>query len=282
MIRLGPLRGRIALARNAVGRAATVAGTGALAAGTFTPDLYATSMTCTIACAGWAALWSATLPRNTVGNTSMALYLTPSLSMAALLTAQHLVPGIDWWWQLLADAVWTGGVWALRPARLARVFAGRESSLTPDAIEQTNELLVQDTVQTGPQHPMAAFWAQHVAIEGGAAANTVLEQIERTGPESMTGVIRSTIPGKPVPKIDLLELSAAINWPEDEITIAPVPRQGAGVRRLTVGQAPEEAMDLQTAWAKLIAPKGMPGTVITQIRAVDVPDTDGEGKELPA
>ncbi|MFJ2574981.1 hypothetical protein ACIOYT_31765 [Streptomyces halstedii] len=32
--------------------------------------------------------------------------------------------------------------------------------------EQTQELLVQETVQAGPQHPMATFWASHVAIEG--------------------------------------------------------------------------------------------------------------------
>ena len=279
MIRLGPLRGRIALARNAVGRAATVAGTGALAAGTFTPNPAPTSMTAAVLCAGWGTLWSATLPRNTVGNTAMALYLTPSLSLAALLTAQHIVPGIDWWWQLLADVVWTAAVWKVRPARLARILAGREPSLTPEAIAQTKEMLA---TPAGPQHPMAQFWAQHVALEDGAAPHTVLEHIQRTGPESMTAIIRSTLPGKPVPKIDLLELSAAINWPEDDITITPVPRQGAGMRRLTVGQAPPAAADLHTAWEEHIAPKGMPGTVITAIRAVDVPDSEGEGKELPA
>ncbi|MFE6946083.1 hypothetical protein [Streptomyces chartreusis] len=282
MISLGPLRGRLALARNAAGRAATVAGTGALAAGTFTPDLYSPSITATMLCAGWGALWSATLPRDINGNTAMALYLTPSGSMAVLLTAQHIVTGIDWWWQLLADAAWTAGVLWVRPARLARVLVGREKSLTPQAIEQTKEILAQDTGQAGQQHPMATFWASEVAIEGGAAPNTVLEQIEQTGPQSMTAIIRSTLPRKPVPKIDLLELSAAIKWPEDEIGITPVPRHGADVRRLTVGEAPAQAMDLQTAWQTLIAPKGMPGTIITAVRAVDVPDTDAEGKELPA
>ncbi|MFD8938587.1 hypothetical protein ACFV0R_25610 [Streptomyces sp. NPDC059578] len=280
MIRLGPLRGRFAPARNAVGRAATVAGTGALATGAFTHDLYTPAVLAALGCAGWGALWSAALPRNAVGHTATALYLSPSLSMAALLTAQRIVPGIDWYWQLLADAGWTAIVLYVRPARVARVLAGREKSLTPEAIEQTEVLLAADTGPAGPQHPMAVFWADRVAIEGGAAPNTVLEQIERTGEESMTAVIRSTLPGKPVPKIDLLELSAAINWPEDDIAITPVPRQGAGVRRLTVGQAPEEAMDIHTAWEKLIAPKGMPATVITQIRTVTIPDEDT--KELPA
>ncbi|UDM05564.1 hypothetical protein [Streptomyces longhuiensis] len=280
LIRLGPLRGRVALVRNTVGRVATVAGTGALATGTFTHDLYGPSVLAALGCSAWATLWSVTLPRDTVGNTAMALYLSPSLSMAALLTAQRIVPGIDWYWQLLADAGWTAAVLLVRPARMARILVGRERSLTPEAIEQTQELLATDPVQ-GPQHPMAAYWAQHVAIEDGAAPNTVLEQIERTGPESMTAVIRSTLPGKPVPKIDLLELSAAINWPEDDIHIDPVPRQGAGVRRLTVGDAPEDQMDIYTAWEKNIAPKGMPGTVITQIRTVDIAD-DTEGKAHPA
>ncbi|MEE1931440.1 hypothetical protein V1J52_25295 [Streptomyces sp. TRM 70351] len=280
MIRLGPLRGRFALARNAFGRAATVAGTGALATGTFTHDFYGPCVLAALGCSAWGALWSATLPRNAAGTTAMGLYLAPSVSMAVLLTAQRIVPGIDWYWQLLADAGWSAAVLYVRPARMARVLVGREKSLTPQAIEQTQELLAQETAPAGPQHPMAAFWAQHVAFEGGAAPNTVLEQIERTGEESMTAVIRSTLPGKPVPKIDLLELSAAINWPEDDIAITPVPKQGAGVRRLTVGQAPEEALDPYTAWEKLIAPKGMPGTVITAIRTVDLPVE--ETKELPA
>ncbi|MFJ2574980.1 hypothetical protein ACIOYT_31760 [Streptomyces halstedii] len=60
----------------------------------------------------------------------------------------------------------------------------------------------------------------------------MLEQIERTGDDSMSAVICSTLPGKPVPKIDLLDLSGAINWPEDDIAITPVPRQGAGVPTL--------------------------------------------------
>ncbi|MFF0386872.1 hypothetical protein [Streptomyces sp. NPDC004286] len=279
MIRLGPQRGRFALARNAFGRVATVVGTGALATGAFTHDFYGASVLTALGCAGWGALWSLTLPRDAAGNTAMGLYLAPSVSVVALLTAQRIVPGIDWYWQLLADAGWSAAVLYVRPARLARVLAGREKSLTPEAIEQTQVLLAADTDQSGPQHPMAGYWAQHVAIEGGAAPNTVLEQIESTGEESMTAVIRSTLPGKPVPKIDLLELSAAINWPEDDIAITPVPRQGAGVRRLTVGQAPEEAMDIYSAWEKFIAPKGMPSTIITAIRTVDIPDE--EAKELP-
>ncbi|MCE0446806.1 hypothetical protein LT493_26110 [Streptomyces tricolor] len=91
MIRLGPLRGRFALARNAFGRVATVAGTGALATGAFTHDFYGPSVLAALGCAGWGALWSLTLPRNAAGNTAMGLYLSPSVSMAALLTAQRII-----------------------------------------------------------------------------------------------------------------------------------------------------------------------------------------------
>ncbi|MEU0219968.1 hypothetical protein ABZ281_35015 [Streptomyces sp. NPDC006265] len=220
--------------------------------------------------AGYGTIWSATLPKGRALDAAMALYLSPSLSLAALLTTQRVWSGLDWWWDLLADAVWTAVVLRVRPARIAKVLAGREPSLTPQAVEQSRELLVE-TAPAGPQHPAAAFWAQRVAIEDGAAPNTVLEQVEETGGRTMRAVIRSTLPGKPVPTINLLELSAALNWPEDELSITPVPRQGAGVRRLTVGTAPaEEADDPYTHWAQNVAPKGMPGTVITSIRAVNI------------
>ena len=271
MIALGPLRGRIALARDVFGRAATVAGTGALAAGICRPDTYNTTMTATVLAAGYATVWAATLPRGRAFDAAMALYLAPSLSLAAMLTTQRVWTGLDWWWQLLADAVWTAAVWKVRPARLAKVLSGREPSLTPEAVEQSQELLVDTAAPAGPQHPAAAFWTERVAIEGGAAPNTVLEQVDETGDCSVRAVIRCTIPGKPVPKIDLLELSAALNWPEDELAITPVPRQGAGVRRLTVGTAPADAADdPYTHWAQNVAPKGMPGTVITSIRAVTI------------
>ncbi|MGW0836525.1 hypothetical protein [Streptomyces prunicolor] len=271
MIPLGPLRGRFALARDVFGRAATVAGTGALAAGAFWPDTYNTTMTATVMAAGYATIWSATLPRGRAQDAAMALYLSPSASMAVMLTTERVWSGLDWWWALLADVLWTAAVLKVRPARMAKVLTGREPSLTPAAVEHSRELLADTATPAGPQHPAAKFWAERVAIENGAAPNTTLEQVEDTGGRSMRAVIRSTLPGRPVPKIDLLELSAALNWPEDELAITPVPRQGAGVRRLTVGAAPaEEADDPYSHWAQNVAPKGMPGTVITSIRAVTI------------
>ncbi|WP_328765399.1 MULTISPECIES: hypothetical protein [unclassified Streptomyces] len=271
MIPLGPLRGRFAAVRDVFGRVLTVAGPSALVAGAFWPSTYSATMTATVLAAGCGTVWAATLPKGRQFDAAMALYLSPSLSLAALLTTQHIWSSLDWWWELLAAGAWAAAVWFIRPARIAKVLAGREPSLTPESVEQSRELTEQQAGPAGPQHPQAAFWAQRVAIEDGAAPGTVLEQIEQTGPQSMRAVIRSTIPGKPVPKIDLLELSAALNWPEDELAITPVPRQGAGVRLLTVGAAPaEEATDPYTHWAENVAPKGMPGTVITSIRAVNV------------
>ncbi|MCZ4125012.1 hypothetical protein [Streptomyces sp. H39-S7] len=270
MIPLGPLRGRIAQVRDVFGRVLTVAGTGALAAGAFWPHTYSATMTATVVAAGYATVWSATLPKGRALDAAMALYLSSSVSLAALLTTQRIWSGLDWWWDLLGAALWTAVVLKVRPARIAKVLAGREPSLTPAAVETSRELLVE-AAPAGPQHPAAAFWAQRVAIEGGAAPNTVLEQVEETGGRSMRAVIRSTLPGKPVPTINLLELSAALNWPEDELQITPVPRQGAGVRRLSVGTAPAEQTDDPYAhWAQNVAPKGMPGTVITSIRAVTI------------
>lgn len=149
MIRLGPLRGRFALARNAVGRVATVAGTGALATGAFTHDLYGPSVLAALGCAGWGAAWSLTLRRDATGNTAMGLYMAPSVSMAALLTAQRIIPGIDWYWELLADAGWTAAVLYVRPARVARVLVGREKSLTPRPLSRPRSSWSRRTSRPG-------------------------------------------------------------------------------------------------------------------------------------
>lgn len=265
MISLGPLRGRVAVARNHAGRAANLAGTAALTASALDPHWYGYSLAGALAAATGGALWAATLPTGRIRDTSMALYLSPAVSLAVLLTCERLIHG--GWWELLADAAWTVAVWWNRPARLARVLANREPSLAPEALAQA---LVP--VVPGSTDPMSQWWAQRVAHEEGPAAGTALHDIEWTGPASLRAVIRSAFPGTPVPTISTQALSALLDWPEDQIAITPIPGRGAGVRYLTVGQAPVTITDLHSAWTDRIAPKGMPNTVITGIRAVEVPD----------
>ncbi|MET8545536.1 hypothetical protein ABZW03_33610 [Kitasatospora sp. NPDC004799] len=278
MMSLGPIRGHVATARSHLGRAATLTGTAGLAAGAFTTDFYPATVGGTGAAILYGLLWSATLPKEApVRDTATALYLTPAVTMAGLLVVERLVPGVRWW-ELAADAVWSVAVWLIRPARIARVMAGREPSLTPEAVEQARQDAPTGLEQAVDRHPLAAWWSEHAAVENGVAPGTVLEHIEKTGPQSMTALIRSAHHGTPVPTISTTRLSALLDWDEEEITVAKVPGRGAGVRRLTVGRAPQDAADMYVHWAQHIAPKGMPGTTITGIRVVDT-DT---GREIDA
>jgi hypothetical protein len=273
VIPLGLIRGHIAVARDRVGRLATLAGATALTAGAFMPDPFPFTGLAAIGTAAGGALWALTVPPGRVRDTALALYLAPSITMGAIATAERVIHGPHWW-QLLADAAWAVAVWWLRPARTARVLAGREPRLTEEAIRAAREAAAQAAGQGGVQHPMADWWAQRVAIEGGVAPGTALVDVEQIGPKALRAVIRTTADGTPVPVISVPHLSALLRWPEEEIVIGPMPGRGANERRLTVGQAAADSGDLFERWSQHIAPKGMPGTVITSIRTVDV-GTDG-------
>lgn len=272
MIPLVAIRGHIAVARDRVGRLATLAGAAALTAGAFMPDPFPFTGLAAVGTAAYGALWAWTLPPGRVRDTAAALYLAPSITMGVIATVERAIHGPTWW-QLVADAAWAAAVWWLRPARTARILAGREPHLTEEAIRAAREAAAA-AGQAGVQHPMSAWWAQRVAVEGGVAPGTALVDVEQTGPKALRAIIRSTIDGTPVPVISIPHLSALLHWPEEEITVSPVPGRGADERRLTVGQAAADSGDLFERWTQHIAPKGMPGTVITSIRTVDV-GTDG-------
>jgi hypothetical protein len=268
---LGPLRGRIAVARGYVGRTATLAGTAGLAVGALTTDTlpFAVTLGAAGAATVWGLAWSATLPAGRVRDAATALYLVSPVSAAGLLVTEHLVHGSPHWWEFALDAVWAVATWKARPARTARVLAGRERSLTPQAVQQVQEQQAAGLVTVGSNHPMSIWWAQRVAVEGGVAPGTVLTDVERTGEKGMSGLIRAAVPGTPVPTISITALSALLDWDEEEISVAKVPGRGAGVRRLSVGTADQAELDPYQRWVKHIAPKGMPGTVITSIRIID-------------
>ncbi|WP_043478094.1 hypothetical protein [Kitasatospora sp. MBT66] len=269
MLSLGPLRGHLAVARGYTGRALTLAGTAGLATAAFTtgPLPYIVTISGAGAATVYGLIWSATLPKGRIRDAATALYLTPPVTAAGLLVTERLVHGVHWW-ELALDAAWALATWKVRPARMARVLSGRERSLTVEAVQEFQQEQAAALIPAGSTHPMSLWWAQRVAIEGGVAPGTVLQDIELTGPKSMTGLIRAAVPGTPVPTISITALSALLDWDEEEISVAKVAGRGAGVRRLSVGQAPE-AQDPYTHWMKNIAPKGMPGTSITDIRIVD-------------
>ncbi len=217
----------------------------------------------------WGLLWSATLPNGRIRDICAALYCAPPATAAALVLTERLVAGVHWW-ELALDVAWSVAVWVLRPARTARVLAGRERSLAPEAVQQHEEQQAQALVPAGSSHPMSLWWAQHIAVEGGAAPGTALRDVEQTGPSSLRALIVAAVPGTPVPTISITALSASLDWDEAEIAVSKVAGRGAGVRRLTIGTAPEEETDDPFEyWVKHIAPKGMPGTTITNIRVID-------------
>ncbi|MFI6512145.1 hypothetical protein ACIBCT_31470 [Streptosporangium sp. NPDC050855] len=248
-------RRRLAVIRSATGRMATLAGATAAATGLFTGELTGAALLAdaalTLGGLVTLRLWK---PQGHQRAAASALYLGPGVSLAALLVAEQIVPGIHWG-EALALTAWTAGTWVLRPAEVARRM------VTPPLSAPSTALVPVEEVAN--DHPAGRWWAQHVAIDGGAAPDTVLDDIQRTGETSMRAVIRSTIPGRPVPEVSIKHLSALMDIPEEEIDIGAVPGRGAGVRRLTIGQ-PDD--DLATVWTKRIAPAAMPGTVLAGVR----------------
>lgn len=249
-------RRRLDAVRSAVGRVATVAGAVTAAIGLFTPDVTGTSLmaTATLSAAGLATLrlWK---PEGHQRATASVLYLVPGTGLAALLIAEQVVPGIHWG-EALGLTVWTAGTWMLRPARVARRMMCPAPAAVPVAVPATVD-------EDG--HPAARWWAQRVAVDGGAAPGTLLEDVQRTGETSMRAVIRSAVPGRPVPDVSIKNLSALMDIPEDLISVGPVPGRGASVRLLTVG-TPDQEEDAATIWAQRIAPAAMPGAVLTAVR----------------
>jgi len=253
---LDKARRRLDVVRSVTGLLATAAGAVAAAGGMFTPALtgWALLADAVLALGGLATLrlWK---PDGQQKAAATALYLTPGVSLAGLLLAEQITPGPHWA-EALGLGMWVVGVLVMRPARVARHMLAPPPSPSLD--------LAPVAEQVG--HPACRWWAQHVAVEGGTAPGTVLEDVQRTGESAMRAVIRSATPGRPVPDVSIRNLSALMDIPEDLIDIGPVPGRGAGVRRLTVGMPDDGAEDLETVWAKRIAPAAMPGAVLTGVR----------------
>ncbi|MGI5273128.1 hypothetical protein ACQEUU_37740 [Nonomuraea sp. CA-218870] len=251
------VRRRVDVVRSAVGRVATLAGACAAASGLFSGDLTGAALLAdaalTLGGLATLRLWK---PDGQQKAVATVLYLAPGVSLGVLLLAERMVPGIHWG-EAAALTVWTAGVWAVRPARLARrMLAPPPPRLPAPAAALDSE--------AASEHPATRWWAQNVAVDGGAVPGTVLDSVEQTGPSSVRVVIRSAAPGHPVPDVSVKALSALLDVPEDLIDVAPVPGRGASYRLLTIGR-PEDH-DPASEWARRIAPAAMPGAVLTGVR----------------
>ncbi|MFI7630296.1 hypothetical protein [Microbispora rosea] len=246
--------------RSGTGLLATAAGALSAAVGLFIGDLTAVSLVADAALSlGGLVTLRLWKPDGHQKAAASVMYLGPGVTLAALLVAERAVPGPQWW-DALGLTVWTTGMLALRPARVARLMM----SPPPPPPSASVDLAAVPRESAPVGHPVALWWAREVAGEGGVAPGTVLEDIEQTGPSSMRAIIRSTTPGAPVPDISLRRLSAVTDVPEELIEIGKVPGRGAGVRLLTIGKAVED--DPAAIWAARIAPVAMPSAVLTGIR----------------
>jgi hypothetical protein len=258
-------RRRIDVVRSLTGRVATVAGTAAGVAVMVHPGLALGAVLATgaVTAAGAGILRLSAPIRGHQKATATALHAMPGISLTALLGAEYVVAGVAWGgrvpMEVLAVAVWAGGTWLARPARVARRMVTPRPPAAPAA--------VAPVPPASHAHPAGRWWDERVAVKGGPAAGTVLEGIELTGERSMTAIIRAAVDGRPVPDISIRHLSALLDLPEDQIAITPVPGRGAGVRRLSVGKTKTDAgADPATVWAERIAPMAMPGAVLTSVR----------------
>lgn len=247
---------RIDAVRDRSGRVATGAGALAAVVGMVAPGSVVYSLPATVVAtgAGLATLWLGQ-PAGHQRATTTVLYLIPGVGLAGVLAAECLVAGIHWG-EALAVLVWSAFTGLMRPARIAR----RMVHPAPPAPAPAPAVQLLDS------HPAAAWWAQNVAVDKGAAPATLLEGIERTGESALRATIRAAVPGEPVPDVSIKRLSALMDVPEDLISITPVPGRGAGVRRLTIGATEETETDPTTVWEQRIAPAAMPGAVLTGIR----------------
>lgn len=270
---LDKARRRLDKVQDVTGRVTTLAGAALAATGMFTdavtvPALLADAAF-TVGGLVTLRLWK---PRGHQRAAATGLYVIPGAALAVTLVGERLVPGIHWS-EALALTLWTTGTWVMRPARLGRQMVAAPPPPAPVTV-------VAPVDEPADGHPMALWWARTVAVEGGTAPDTVLEDIERTGETSVRAVIRSAVAGRAVPDISIKNLSALMDVPEDDIKIGPVSGRGAGVRLLMIGTPDQDSDDPATVWAKRIAPKAMPGAVLTGVRvgrlgAPTTPKDDG-------
>ncbi|WP_369384083.1 hypothetical protein [Streptomyces sp. cg36] len=279
-----PLRTYIETTRRAgsavvsgAGRLATLAGASAMAAGLFTDAATLPAILTTIAAGLGGAFLS---PRLQLAHPMKkpivsTIYLAPHT-----LLVSNLVTELAWdaregrLVQGGVAALWTAGVWWLRPAQLAKRVAK-----WPDPVVETDDT-EGDQAATGteveaavelPDDPAGRWWALNAAKKGGVAEGTHVIDVRPIEDGRRVAVALGAIePGEPVPDIKIKRLSALMNVPEQLLEVQAIPGYGAGFAMLLIGPKPEQgpAHD-EDVWAE-IGRSALPGVTLLEINEYDL------------
>ena len=261
-----------------VGRLATLVGCAAAGAGLFTDQPTVPTLITTIAAGVGGAFLSPRLLTAHPKKRPIAtvIYLTPHGFLSAILIAELVATSTQ---ACLIEggaiALWTAGVWWLRPAALGKRVArwpgppSLESDADDEAedAEESGEVAVVERV---PGDPAAAWWHLKAAKEEGVAPGTeivAIRQIEDG--RRVAAAIASKVHGEPVPTIELRRLSALMNIPVGLLAIEDIPGYGAGVQMLLIGPPPEAPKADEDMWAE-IARTALPGVQLVEVNEYDL------------
>ncbi|MFF4934265.1 hypothetical protein ACFY2H_36035 [Streptomyces griseofuscus] len=281
-----PLRTYIQTTRRAgsaaisgVGRLATLAGGSAMAAGLFTDAGTLPAILTTIAAGLGGAFLS---PRLQLAHTMkkpivFTIYLAPHTLLVSNLVTELVWDATEG--RLVQGgvaALWTAGVWWLRPGRLAKRVAkwpepvvATETGDTGGGQDATG---TEVEVAVGlPDDPAGRWWALNAAKENGVAEGTRVIAVRPIEDRRRVAVALTAIEkGEPVPDIKIKRLSALMNVPEQLLEIEPIPGHGAGFAMLLIGPKPEAVPAAEEdVWAE-IGRSALPGVTLTEINEYDM------------
>ncbi|WP_433406984.1 hypothetical protein [Streptomyces sp. CA-146814] len=270
----------LARVRGAVGRTATVTGALVLAGGLgndiFTlPGVAAAAVAAGV---GLASNLKVIRAPESVRWTAISLYAAPHTGCAAILIGERLAPDgpVSVLVQAAVVALWTGATWMLRPGLTARELT--DEALAQELAEAAKAAETAAVVPVTPTYASEAarWWGQTFAVEGGLAPGTVLLDHQQVSNQCVALIIGTQKRGQPVPDISKPGLSAALDLPEEQIDVGPVPGRGAGVRLLVLGQRPVAEADAgpvdsdEAVWAE-IAATAMPGVELIEATTYEMP-----------
>ncbi|MER6723375.1 hypothetical protein [Streptomyces halstedii] len=271
----------LARVRSTVGRAATVAGALVLTGGLGNDVFTIPGAAAAIAAAGVGLATNPKILRapESVRWTAISLYAAPHTGCAALLVGERLAPEgpVSVLVQAAVVALWTGATWMLRPGLTACELA--DEALAQELAEAAKAAEAEAAVVVvAPTYASEAarWWGEKFAVEGGIAPGTVLLDHQQVSEQCVALIIGSQQRGQAVPDISKSGLSAALDLPEEQIDIGPVPGRGAGVRLLVLGQRPvaetgTEPVDSDAEmWAE-IAETAMPGVELVESNTYEMP-----------